>query len=254
MFTLIKEIIPYIFTFIISIAISLVVEALKRPYPVTSLDHYIRIHFKKGKIKGSNLKYRTKFEIKDESIQGILSYLRGDVKKGEFYDLINAGMNGILIKDLSLQSNSVIGTIIIKDINAKLELTASKQDPDFEPEYIEENNINLEFSVTVGQWGYKHIKGLLYDTSVYQHYISDYLHKRYNFQQYKTVVEFETHKEPLILNYMNKINKADNLNGNITLRLGNDLDARFFDSHCEFVGVKTESDFEEILDVISWYV
>ena len=68
---------------------TLFVEALKKPYPVTRFDHYIRMHLRKGKIKGSNLTYRTNFEINNESIQGVLNYLKGNVKRGEFYDLIN---------------------------------------------------------------------------------------------------------------------------------------------------------------------
>ena len=209
------------------------------------------MHFKKGKIKGSNITYRTNIEINDESIQGILNYLKGDVKRGMFYDLINVGMDGVKIQDLSLQKNSIRGNIIIQNIKGNLELIASQQDSEFESDADEENDVALEFSTTFEQWDYKQIKDLLFDISAYQTYILDYLNKEYKYKQYKTVVEFETHSEPLILSY---INKENNLNNSITVKLSNNLDAKFFDKHCEFIGVKTSSDVGEILNAISWYV
>ena len=249
--SLISYVISIIITLTVSVLVTIMVEAFKKPYPVTRLDHFIRIPLKKGKIKGKNLKYSTNFEMGEESIQNVLDHLKSDGRNGEFYDLVNLNMNGVCIKNLNAVNNGFVGTIRVGDIEGRLEIVVYKQDSDFSPDENEDREVYLEFSVSYEDWKYKQVKDILYDTSLYKDHISKLLSKKYNLQANRTVVEFEIKEEPIILSYLNK---NANLNNSIKIKLNNYVYAMFYEKRCKIIGVNTSSDISDILYAISWYV
>ncbi|MEM0136196.1 MAG: hypothetical protein QXU18_13400 [Thermoplasmatales archaeon] len=234
-----------------TLVVTILYEAFKKPVPVTRLDHFIRVHFKKGKIKGNDLTYRTTFIIEEASEREVLDYLIGGGQKGKYYDLMNVGLSGVKIENLIADEYKIRGEINIRKLNGRLGFKIYKEDSDYDSGNNEENEVNLTFSVTIHDWGYKQVKDILFDISKYQEHVSNYLSKRYQYQTNETVVEFETNSEPVVLSY---INKNDSFNDQIKIKLNGNVYAYFYKQHCEITGVKTSSDFEEIINAISWYV
>ena len=232
------------------VVITLFVEAFRKPYPINRLDYYIRGHFKKGNIKGRKLVYQTDIEVDCEDEGDVLNYLRGDLKYGEFKNLIDVHLNGINIGDLSFDGRSITGRMNTGENTGELKLLVYKDDKDYDPTLVEDK-VKLKFSAAFNNWRYKEVWDLLHDIKTYKEEVLKYLGMNYHYSEYNSVVDFETNREPLVLNYLNKASK---LNNNINIKLDNDVYIKFIGKHCEFIGVKTTSDFREILKAIIWYV
>lgn len=258
--SLVQVVINYLISSIVTVTITvlatLIIQAYLKPYPLTKLDHFIRVHFRKRKINGQDLVFFKQIDLSSTSVTEVLDFIKRDTKSENFHKLKSLGLNGIDIENIySVETkvdHKIQADLKINKLNGKFELSLVKTELNYSNDYYDDN-VKAEISLKFESWTYKDVSNILHDASALIDKICDMLGEEYEYTKGASVVEFKTGEPPAVLDYINKLstNKSEN---KFSLVLSNNLTIYFLKEECKFVGVNSTADYNLILDAISWYV
>ena len=222
----------------------------------------MKVTFKSSAIRGENLVYFKRVTTNCESRKEMFNFLKGDVRNGDFSELKNELSKIFEIGDLPTTENKV-SLKIMTDLHKK---NKAKQNVwgKFEAQIIEggidyqielEKEVSVEFTVTFKEWNYKNVKDHLHDASTIVNNIILLIGKDYHCEYAPPVVKFQTNVKPAVLAYINEINRdGQELNNTLGITAGRNLFINFSEKNCEVIGAYSSSDFDKIVNAMSWYV
>jgi hypothetical protein len=246
---------------VISILVKGIYDSINKPYPTNRIDQSLRLTFKRYSIKGQNLIYFRKVSTNCEYRAEIMNFFNEDKTNGNFtkikseiskifdIDEIDEKEEGASLKisgelhQKRGKDRKRIGTFEAKIIESKVDESMDL-----------EENVNVEFTISFSEWTYKYVKDNLHDASETVNNIIQLIGGEYDCESANPIVKFETNSEPVILKYINEINKYDDKNSTLTIAAGKNLYINFFENKCEIDGAHSSSDFDTIVEAMSWYV
>ncbi len=249
-------------TFIVTLVSTILIDAYRKPYPINRLDHLMKVTFKSSAIRGENLVYFRRVTTNCESRKEMFNFLKGDGRNGEFSELKNELSKIFEITDLVPEENKVSLKIMAdlhkkykkkQNIWGKFEVQIIEEKIDYQMEL--ENEVSVEFTVTLNEWDYKNVKDHLYDASIIVNNIISIIGKEYRYESAPPVVKFQTNIKPVVLAYINEINRdGEEPNNTLSITAGKNLFINFSDKNCEVIGANSSLDFDKIVIAMSWYV
>ena len=84
-----NEITAIVATFVVTLVVTILADAIKKPYPITRLDHYMKVKLRSSAIRGENLVYFRRVTTDCESTKEMFNFLKKDSRKGDFSELKN---------------------------------------------------------------------------------------------------------------------------------------------------------------------
>jgi len=223
-------------------------DALKKPFPVTRIDYWVRKNFKKSKINGQNLEVFLKIEL-DTNDQDYLEKPSLE-QLSKLIQKIN--LNGIGIEYMGKKDEEQInGNINIGEHKGKFEITSKTEDSDDPGPTIETPESYVTVKILFDHWNYRHVDRLINDSkTVIDHFIL-LMKDTYKFSMNGLSVTFKTNKQPLILSYLSKVSKNTS---SYNIDLEKNLHASFSGNMSRFVNVNTTQDIQKVIEAMVWYV
>jgi hypothetical protein len=248
-----------IITFVVTLSVTVFYDAYKKPYPINRLDHFIKMYMKKSALKGENLVYFRKVTTDCESEREMLDYFNQNKKNGNFTELQKEISKNLGVTNVNKIQDKVT-LKIVADLHKK-DKVGSKILGKIEVQIIDEKiedldeGVSVEFTITFNEWDYKNVKDHLHDASEIVGNVIQLIGKKYNCESAPPVVKFETNTEPAILGYINEMNKDGKENNKtVSINAGKNLIFNFNDNSCQVIGAYSSSDFDKIVQAMTWYV
>lgn len=249
-------------TVIVTLLSAILFDAYRKPYPINRLDHLMKVTFKSSAIRGENLVYFRRVTTNCESRKEMFNFLKRDSRNGDFSELKNELSKIFEITDLVLKENKVTLKIMAdlhqkykekQNVRGKFEVQIIEEGTDDQMEL--EKEVSVEFTVTFNEWDYKNVKDHLHDASIIVDSIISLIGQEYRYEKAPPVVKFQTNIKPVVLAYINEINRdGQELNNTLSITAGKNLFINFSDKNCEVIGAYGSSDFDKIVNAMSWYV
>ncbi len=257
-----NEITAIVATFVVTLVVTILADAIKKPYPITRLDHYMKVKLRSSAIRGENLVYFRRVTTDCESTKEMFNFLKKDSRKGDFSELKNELSKIFDSTDLVPKENKVSLKIMAdlhqkykekQNVWGKFEIQIIEEEKDYPMD--SEEGVSVEITVTFNEWNYTNVKDHLHDASIIVDNIILLIGKEYRCKNAAPVVKFQTKKEPVVLAYINEINRdGPKLNDTLSITAGENLSIYFSDKNCEVIGAYSSSDFAKIAEAMSWYV
>ena len=257
-----NEITAIVATFVVTLVVTILADAIKKPYPITRLDHYMKVKLRSSAIRGENLVYFRRVTTDCESTKEMFNFLKKDSRKGDFSELKNELSKIFDSTDLVPKENKVSLKIMAdlhqkykekQNVWGKFEIQIIEEEKDYPMD--SEEGVSVEVTVTFNEWNYTNVKDHLHDASIIVDNIILLIGKEYRCKNAAPVVKFQTKKEPVVLAYINEINRdGPKLNDTLSITAGENLSIYFSDKNCEVIGAYSSSDFAKIAEAMSWYV
>ena len=257
-----NEITAIVATFVVTLVVTILADAIKKPYPITRLDHYMKVKLRSSAIRGENLVYFRRVTTDCESTKEMFNFLKKDSRKGDFSELKNELSKIFDSTDLVPKENKVSLKIMAdlhqkykekQNVWGKFEIQIIEEEKDYPMD--SEEGVSVEVTVTFNEWNYTNVKDHLHDASIIVDNIILLIGKEYRCKNAAPVVKFQTKKEPVVLAYINEINRdGPKLNDTLSITAGENLSIYFSDKNCKVIGAYSSSDFAKIAEAMSWYV
>lgn len=254
-----NELFSIVTTGFVTLIVTRLYDAYKQPYPINRLDHFMKLHIKSSAIKGESLVYFRKVTSDCESGREMLDYFNQNKKNGNFTELKNEISKNLGVTDVEKIQDKVT-LKIVADLYPK-DKVGSKSLGKFEVQIIDEKTedldegVSVEFTITFNEWDYRNAKDHLHDASEIVGNIIQMMGKEYSCESAPPVVKFETNTKPVILGYINEMNKdGEETNKRVSIRAGKSLILNFNDKSCQVIGAYSSSDFDKIVQAMTWYV
>jgi hypothetical protein len=221
-------------------------DAFKKPYPVTNTDHWVRKHFKKSKINGKSLEIYEKIKLEadeeDRLEKPSLEELQKLIRRIE--------LNGIKTEIMgTMNQEQINGTLEVGRDKGKYTITCTTQDSDDEEQMYETHRVDIMICVKFNEWAYKKVRRLIQDSMTFINKIILDMKDSYKLSTDDLSVVFSTKKQPVILSYLSKVSKNKE---SFAIDLENNLHAYFNDNISRFVNVNTSQDIKEVMDAMVW--
>lgn len=233
----------------ITYLITAFIGAFVKPYPMSTLDQFVRKHFKSRKIIGEDLKFYREISIDGiNSVENLFETIsnrhnEGVNFKNEIFKNISATITMTRIQGLVLESivefGNINGPFMVEGLPPFVSISNE----------IEEQKISVTLTLLVKKWKLSDVKDILYDCNIFlDKFVEGLRAIGHSVTNGENTVSFKLNKSPAAINYLSKMNIS---------YLQSDIGGTKFSmtkNSCSFQGINSSKEFELVINAMVMYI